>query len=371
MDIKGKITSVEYTINSNINLKEINVKELDINDTPSCFLLNLGNTNLAVSKWVSPKRTRSYPYERVYNTLSTAKKITIIPVVKDEGAAGDRDFLQWDTIALMSLLDVYVIPAFYNNAERKERFSAKTGKIKSKITNQKFDNDFILSEIKKIPSYHSSALHWNLKQLQNLPIIVRKIKKNYHRISLDTGVQLKSERGIDNFLKKTMEGVKAFMNFSRLKASEAQQREFITIQPKEALSTLSKAKITINNYLGGLYYFTVDEIILSGNSLQLIEAKHTKSGKIPSRGDIKDGLLKMILYSNLEDVTVNNLPCTSIPVLKLTSSKMIGSISSDSEPKAIANWFEENIISASDKKFIDSLFAEAITNNFQVLFKAA
>jgi len=31
-----------------------------------------------VSKWVSPKRTRSYPYERVYNTLSLGtKKVTI------------------------------------------------------------------------------------------------------------------------------------------------------------------------------------------------------------------------------------------------------------------------------------------------------
>lgn len=371
MDIKGKIKSVEYTTNSNINLKEININELDINNTPSCFLLNLDNTNVAVSKWVSPKRTRSYPYERVYNTLSTAKKITVIPVVKDEGAAGDRDFIQWDTIALMSLLDVYVIPAFYNHAEKKERVSAKTGKIKAKITNQKFDNDFILGEIRKIPNYHSSALHWNLQQLESLPEIVKKVKENYKRISKETGVKLKSERGIDNFLKKTLEGVKAFMNFSRLKASEAQQREFVTIQPKEALSTLSKAKITINNYLGGLYYFTVDEIILSGNALQLIEAKHTKSGKIPSRGDIKDGLLKMILYSNLEDVTVDGLACTSIPVLKLTSSKMIGSINSDSEPEDVTNWFEKNQLSAGDKKFIDSLFAEAITNNFQVLFKAA
>jgi hypothetical protein len=371
MNIKGKITSVEYTTNSNINLKEININELNINDTPSCFLLNLGNTNLAVSKWVSPKRTRSYPYERVYNTLSTAKKITVIPVVKDEGTAGDRDFIQWDTIALMSLLDVYVIPAFYNYAEKKERVSATTGKIKTKITNQKFDNDFILGEIGKIPSYHSSALHWNLKQLESLPEIVKKVKENYKRISIETGVKLKSERGIDNFLKKTMQGVKAFMDFSRSKAAEAQQREFVTIQPKEALSTLSKAKITINNYLGGLYYFTVDEIILSGNSLQLIEAKHTKSGKIPSRGDIKDGLLKMILYSNLEDVTVDDLACSSIPVLKLTSSKMIGSINSNSEPEDITNWFEKNKLSASDKKFIDSLLAEAITNNFQVLFKAA
>ena len=59
---------------------------------------------------MSPKRTRSYPYERVYNSLRISKKITVIPVIKDEGAKGDRDFLQWDTISLMSLLDVFVLP---------------------------------------------------------------------------------------------------------------------------------------------------------------------------------------------------------------------------------------------------------------------
>ena len=63
---------------------------------------------VAMSWWVSAKRTRSYPYARVYSTLNfSGKKITIIPVVKDEGKQGDRDFLQWDTVSLMSLLGVY------------------------------------------------------------------------------------------------------------------------------------------------------------------------------------------------------------------------------------------------------------------------
>ena len=68
------------------------------------------DNEFAVSWWVSPKRTRSYPYARVYDTLGfSGKKATIIPIIKDEGKDGDRDFLQWDTISLMSLLGVYVI----------------------------------------------------------------------------------------------------------------------------------------------------------------------------------------------------------------------------------------------------------------------
>lgn len=115
---------------------------------PASFILEDKNTLFAVSKWISPKRTRSYPYERVYNTLSSSKKITIIPVVKDEGIKGDRDFIQWDTISMMSLLDVYVILAYYEKADIHKS-------LKAKISNQSFNNKYILTKIKEIKNYHS------------------------------------------------------------------------------------------------------------------------------------------------------------------------------------------------------------------------
>jgi hypothetical protein len=159
MEIIAKITGIKYKIYVNKELKKISLSEFDINVLPASFILEDKNSTFAISKWVSPKRTRSYPYERVYNTLSVAKKITIIPIVKDEGSQGDRDFIQWDTVSMMSLLDVYVILAYYETADKhKSR--------KDKITNQSFNNDFILSKIKEINNYHSSALHWNVNELK-------------------------------------------------------------------------------------------------------------------------------------------------------------------------------------------------------------
>ena len=39
------------------------------------FILTINDKNeIAVSWWVSPKRTRSYPYARVYDTLGFAGK---------------------------------------------------------------------------------------------------------------------------------------------------------------------------------------------------------------------------------------------------------------------------------------------------------
>lgn len=118
MNITGKITGIKYKVSLAKELPTFNLEDFDINNSPPAFIINDGKNSFAVSKWVSPKRTRSYPYERVYHTLNISKKITIIPVVKDEGAAGDRDFLQWDSISLMSLLDVYVILAYYTSATK-------------------------------------------------------------------------------------------------------------------------------------------------------------------------------------------------------------------------------------------------------------
>jgi hypothetical protein len=251
MNITGKITGIKYKVSLAKELPTFNLEDFDINNSPPAFIINDGKNSFAISKWVSPKRTRSYPYERVYHTLNISKKIAIIPVIKDEGKAGDRDFLQWDSISLMSLLDVYVILAYYTSA-------TKNGK---KIKRQQFDSAYILSKIKEIKQYHSSSLHWNLNELKtSLHHVIDKVKSSYMQMGKLMGIQFHGVNGIDNFKNRIGEDVSLFMKFSREKAEKAQAREYVTIQPKENLSTDSKAKITITNYLGGQYFFTVDEV---------------------------------------------------------------------------------------------------------------
>ncbi|ANI90519.1 hypothetical protein A9P82_15215 [Arachidicoccus ginsenosidimutans] len=358
MNISGEITGIKYKILLSDNLKQIDFNNFDINDVPATCLLTNNKTTFAISKWVSPKRTRSYPFERVYNSLTTSKKITIIPIVKDEGARGDRDFIQWDTVSLMSLLDVFVIFAYYDKAEVNPRNELK-------ITNQQFDNAYVIAKIKEIQAYHSSALHWNLNELKtNLHDIIDKTKSAYKKIEQTTKVPLHNLTGIDNFKEKIGLEVELFMEFSRKKAKQAQFREFVTQQPKESLSTLSKAKITITNYLGGQYFFTVDEILIDENTVYLIEGKHSKNAILPSKGDIKDGLLKMILYSNLSDVTASGKLMNSVAVLSLTSSKLKGHITSKSSTKDIVNFQRDNEIFNQQAVLFGDLLREAEENNF-------
>lgn len=355
MDIIGKIKGIKYQVLFTEDLKEVKIKDFDINEMPSSCLLTSNKHTFAISKWVSPKRTRSYPFERVFNTLNISKKITVIPIVKDEGAGGDRDFIQWDTVSLMSLLDVFVIFAYYDKADKADK----------KITNQQFDNKYVLSKIKEIEQYHSSALHWNLNELNtNLHKIIDKVKTSYANIEQTTKVKLHNPSGLDNFKEKIGKDVSLFMAFSRNKAQKAQSREFVTLQPKESLSTLSKAKVTITNYLGGQYFLTVDEIKITPTKVSLIEGKHSKNSILPSKGDIKDGLLKMILYCNLSEVTANGKKIKSEAILNLTSSKLKGVITSTSTKKDINQFFSENSFSDLQIKLVETIFSEAKQNNF-------
>lgn len=360
MKITAKITGIEYHIKLSRDLKVFKFSDFDINKLPASCIIKYKNFSFGLSKWVSPKRTRSYPYERVYNTLGSSKIITVIPIIKDEGKRGDRDFIQWDTISLMSLLDVFVIFAYYCNAEKHRTKD-------DKITNQEFDNEMIKIKINEIKNYHSSALHWNLKEVRTtFPKLIQKVNESYNKLKKQLNVEFHSEKGIDKFASQFIHGVKNFMDTSRQKAKEAQNREMQTIQPKESLSTITKAKITIENYLGGKYYFTTDEIIVESNKVYLIESKHSKNALLPSVGDIKDGLLKMILYSNLKQVFINGKEYKPLPVLKLTSTELKGRISSANNSEKINKFVSNHNFSNRQKVLITNLFDEANTNNFIV-----
>ena len=74
MDIKGKITGIKYKAFLAEGLQLIDIGNFNINNVSPYCVLKDGDNSFAVSKWVSPKRTRSYPYGRVYNTLNVSKK---------------------------------------------------------------------------------------------------------------------------------------------------------------------------------------------------------------------------------------------------------------------------------------------------------
>jgi hypothetical protein len=315
MHVSAKITGLKYTPYSYKTLKSFDISDLETClARGSAFLLNINPyAQVAVSSWVSAKRSRSYPNAKIYECLSyQGKKITIIPLYKDEGKGGDRDYLQWDTISLMSLLGVYTIISYYIKAEPNPRRP-------NKITKQRFDIAHLNEELNALLSYQSDALHWNLSQIDKIGEIGQKALDSYQNISEQLGIAMHPAKSAKRKIEHLLKNRETFMDSSRELAQKAQQREAITIQPKEKISG-TKASLTIKNYLGGYYFFTCDEVEISGDTISLIESKHSKEDELPSLGDIKEGLIRMILFTNLKNVMVGGTEYSPVAVLKLTTN---------------------------------------------------
>jgi len=240
------------------------------------------------------------------------------------------------------LFGVYVIVAYYSNAERSTKY-------RHKITSQRFDTDYIKEQIENILSYQSDALHWNLAHIDKVGQIGQKALEAYAKISKKLEVEMHSRQSADKRIAELLKGKDEFMNLSRMLAEKAQKRERLTIQPKEHL-TGTKAIITIQNYLGGYYYFTSDEAEVKGNNVFLIERKHSKNNSLPSLEDIKDGLLKMILFTNLEEVKIDSRNYDPIAVLKLT----------------VENHFNPINLNKTQRQVLELLNKEAKINNFLI-----
>ena len=360
-EISGEVEKINYKQFVNDKLREVKLENFDVNKSPGSFVLDDGKEKIAVSRWISPKRTRSYPYERVYDTLSFPKRVTIIPVVKDEGLGGERDFLQWDTISLLSLLDVHVILAYYNDA-------TKNLKKNDQVTAQKLNNNYISARLNEAFNFKGSARQWNERETKELKNVFEKAKLAYREISKNTKTYLHDESALTQLI-KLAENPNAFAQFSRSKSQKGQSRELQSIQPKEALSTDTKGGVTITNLGGGKYFFTCDETRVENKTLFLIEAKHSQRAILPSENDIKDGLLKMMVYTNLKNVRVGKNPVASKAVIRLTSSKLVGSIGSDASDENAAKFFLMNSLNVSQINLIKKLFQEARENNFEIKFE--
>jgi hypothetical protein len=360
LEIIAKLENLKFTPTLLSKLKEFNIHDFisgKLARTAS-YVLNYKNNSFGISQWVSPKRTRSYPYARVYDTMSKQIRVTIIPFIKDEGFDGDRDFIQWDTVSLMSLLNVYALLGYYQEAE-------KSPKYENKITNQILDYQYLKEQLDRLINYKSSALHWNLSQLDNSSEVAQKCKNSYQTISRRLGVRMHGIEGVDKRIEILKKGVKEFKETSRGLAIEAQNREFQTTQPKEKVIG-EKVKIIIENYLGGVYYLTVDEVEIKNGKLLLIEKKHSRNSLFPGIGDIKDGIVKMMLFVNLSETKIVNRAVDHFSALGLTSAKLTGFCHNSMSEQEIKTCLAKNSFSQQQQKTILTVFDEGKLNKFLV-----
>lgn len=367
--LKGEIDTVSFNEGYN-GLKDqmsIDIEEFDINSNKAVSLLSIGGNEYGISQWVSPKRTRSEPFARIYKTLSKHKRITIIPIQKDEGKDGDLDKITASTLAWMNLMNIYVILAYYVTAEKKEKSS------KEKITNQKFDNEFIKNKIIEVTSFQSDAHHWNNKEFEeNYLCIMNKSKLSYQKISENLGVQVHANQ----YKLEESFCLKEFIMKSNIKSENASKREADVIHELEVLGKGTiKPIFKIKNFYEGEYFLTADESWFEDDKLIIQESKNTTKSVLPSNGEIMDALFKTILFCNIDRLADDKDNEYKFEVrVKLLSSKVKKTIIFPVDKCKIIEYSNEsgidlkilnfiNSVSINRNKYTDNQFKVVIANN--------
>lgn len=340
LNFEGFIKDVQYQTFLVENLPQYRYEGFDINKVETSGKIIFPNGEFAYSKWVSPKRTRSYPFERLYNTFNSPTRLTVIPVLKDEGLDGDLDRIQYSTISWMNLLNIYIVLTYYDKAVKNARPLQVS---RNKITNQEFNVNTVNEQLLKISQYKQSALHWNRSLIEESFLDIYKLAlDSYQKISKKTGVKMHDYSTQEQYLAIIMRDFENFKNISLRSSRGASIRETQTSHEFEYLSGGAKATFQIKNYLGGIYYLTADEVIQSKGVYIIQESKNSIAGFLPSLSDIKDGLFKLILYSNLDTLRLDSKPVSFGSCLKLTGKKVLGSLTMPCDKNSLIQFLNKN-----------------------------
>ncbi|GAB1471496.1 hypothetical protein MASR2M66_23740 [Chloroflexota bacterium] len=362
LNFEGFIKDVQYRAYLTEELPEYSFKGFDINNVETSGKVLLPNGEFAYSKWVSPKRTRSYPFERLYNTFNSPMRLTVIPVLKDEGFDGDLDRIQYSTVSWMNLLNVYIVLGYYDRAVKSRR---PLQLFKNKIANQEFNIENVNEQIVRISQYKQSALHWNRTLIEDSFVdIYKKALDSYENISRITGVQVHGRKVQEQYLATIMRDFLNFKDISLRGSRGASVRETQTSHGYEYLSDGLKATFKIENYLGGTYYLTADEVVQEGDVYVIQEAKNSTKGFLPGLSDIKDGLFKLILYSNLHTLALDTISVRFRSRLKLTGKMVRGVLSMPCNESELDKFFSLNndVCSARENVIIRMMYQEAVNN---------
>ena len=347
------------------SFEEYDIAQFDVNQAQSYGLINLGTqgNNLAFSKWVSPKRTRTYPFARIYNTFHfNTKKITIIPIIKDEGAGTqNNDRINFITFSWMNLLDIYVILAWYEDGERKPGTT-------DRITNQILNVESVREKLLEVSQYRMSALHWNTTHFEkDFESIYLNAVDGYKKISQEKNVSVHNPQDhletLEKFKADGQFRLASFKEASLPRSYQAANREAVTTHLLESLQENTKGVFRISNYLGGEYYLTADEVYWEGNQLIIQESKNSSTGKLPSEVDIKDGLFKLMLFAKMEGLAVDDRENVQFTTrLKLTGN-LISSLFLPCSTKDVFNFCTENSLTQTHREKLILLNQEASQNN--------
>lgn len=316
--IEAMLGNDVYHFSKELNLKEIEFKKA-MKENNKSFKSKISNEIVAISVWTTPKRTKTYPFPRIYSTLGhDGKKITIIPVQASYGKYGDDNKLQPGTISWMSGLGVYVIIGVFTKAERTAKgppsANAKVGKPstegKSVFTDFEFDNDDLEEKIKEIVSKCPKVDDWNNKQLLKIPSLLELAISHNRILGQKLQVDVRSFKSLEKKLVNWKTDITKFLIDCDKESKRAQNGEFSNIQKLENVPG-SKGKINVDMRNSKMIFLTADSVSIDEKKkiVEILEGKHSTKEKFPSEIDVLDALFKLMIFKK-SDFIINGIKYT-------------------------------------------------------------
>lgn len=303
--IEGKIKKNSYQFKIRPKLSAINFLDAMQRNRKVFKSKFLENETVAISVWTTPKRTKTYPFARVYDTLSyDGIKITIIPAMVDYGKHGERGKIQPSTVDWMTSIGVYLILGTYVHAEKgkKGKMAANAGsKTQSSegkpkfAQGQKFDTDYLQKQIETIIMTKPDVKEWNEKQLEMIPEFLEKGIEIYKKLGAKLNVPLGNFAKMEYDVRRWTKDSKQFLKDCEEASKGAQNRETVSDHMLEDVPG-NKGKINIDFGESRKLYLTSDSMVLEKGTVTLLEGKNTSSGKYPVMGDVKDALIKLMIF---------------------------------------------------------------------------
>jgi hypothetical protein len=209
-------------------------------------------------------------------------------------------------------------------------------------------------------------LHWNKNLFEERFVtIFRQTLDAYVRTSDRTGVQIHAHAGMEKYLQSIIKDFNEFRDISLKGSMNASRRESLTAHAHEYLVSGTKATFCIENYLGGTYYLTPDEIFEVAGRYIIQESKNTTKKALPDLSDIQDGLFKLILYSNIDALHLNNTQVQFSTRLKLTRKNIKGCLVLPCSPERVEEFLTLNaaVLKPKEKATIKKLLLETQRNS--------
>jgi hypothetical protein len=215
--------------------------------------------------------------------------------------------------------------------------------------------------------YQQSALHWNIMHFErDFERIYRRSIEAYQRIAAKTNVQMHTTtshlEALNRFMTDSAFDQGSFRRVTLAESLNAARREINSTHVQEYLMDGDKGYIALSNFLGGEYHLTIDEVFTEDGTLVLQESKNTGTDKLPKAGDIKDGLLKLILYANIDRLFGDDDRPLSFRVqLKLTG-RLQGRLRLPADDSSIDTFCSHNQLSITQRHMLKKLHQEVAYN---------